>query len=1508
MKNIKYLLFLFVFQTVLAQNTEADWSTVYQNSNTEKVYLQLNNVLYLPGETIYFKAYIAQADNSPTTLSDYLYIELLDGGNKKITSQIYFIENGAVSGSYIIPEDGVAGMYKIKAYTKIQTQISENIFEKTFFVQKVVSPRILMTLDFKEKSYGKGQIAEADFELKNLENQPIKNYNFKYNIFIAGKKIDSLDGKTDELGKAIIKIKLPEDLKSDDGIVNVMLDYDNFKESVTRAIPIDLDFVDLQLLPESGNFILNENSSLFFIAKNKLGFPMDVSGYIEDENGHKIADFKSRHDGMGEIILKTEENKKYFAILTSPFKSKDKITLPTAKKDVFVINAKKKTESVTLSIFAPLVIEGKVLVRNTSKIHQSVKVNLTQGWNTVVIDTKNFPVGIQSFSLLIENRIVAERLVFLNYQNGLKIEIKTDKENYLPREKVRVSILTKDKDNNPIASNLSVSVVDSKLLTYIDDKQDNILSWLFLGSELKGKIYEPRFYFDTTKPIEIREEAIDLLLNTQGWRKYNQENIQKLLTENKLFNPEKSDVIEGFVLNDKQKGVSVKVLLFTDKGKVYETKSNSSGYFKFNRIVFSDFANLIAVSKRERNYTIKNSFTNQSDFFKMKDTLINTNLLEVSYGYKESENNKNVQSTSASSISLDSDSSSLNEIIVVGYGTSLKSSVSGSVVRIYAREITNSLAGRVAGIQISSGSGQPGATDKIVIRGTSSIYGSRAGSQPLIVIDGIPYANNENSSVLGSLSPNLIESVTILKDVSATSLYGFAGANGVILIKTKNKLFQGKIILGEKYNYTFQNISKSGTKLLNEAEDFYAPKYTSTITEEKTDFRTCVYWNSVIQTNNKGEANFEFYNSDDNTSFKIVAEGTSYNGDIGKSEAVFSVKELIQTDVKIPLYASQEDSILIPVWLKNNSENNITLNYKVNFDGKQNEILNSIVDLKANESKTIYISLISNKIAKNIPLEIILEGENFKSKIKKTIDVYGKGFPVNIDISGTRSQNKDFIIADPLPNSIDVGFKLFYNSFSAIFDGLESMMREPSGCFEQVSSTNYPNIMAMQLLKYKDTSPEFKDKALKFLESGYTKLKNYESKEGGFEWYGGNPGNEALTAYGLLQFCEMKEFVNVDKKLIERSLAWLKSRKDGQGGFKQNPAKYGFSGIKNIVNNAYIVFVLSEINQIEISKEYETALTEALKSNDLYRMELLALASFNLQKISEYKNLMALIKKEIEKQGLKNLKAEQSVINSYGRSMNIEIASLYVLALLKEKQVTKEMSDVLDYIQSSKSTYGFGSTQATALALKAITEFSKININSTFSQNASINLNNEPIDLSKKDKNGNVILENLKVNIGKNNFSTQIPVDIQIPYLFYVKYNTYTPNNSKECKLSLKTNTSGNKVKISETLRLEVEIQNKNTEQISNPIVRIGIPGGLTPEPWQLKLLVEKNSIDYYEIFESELVFYFRKLDAKETKKINIDLKAIIPGKYKGVASSAYLYYENDHKNWNQGIEIEVIP
>lgn len=145
------------------------------------------------------------------------------------------------------------------------------------------------------------------------------------------------------------------------------------------------------------------------------------------------------------------------------------------------------------------------------------------------------------------------------------------------------------------------------------------------------------------------------------------------------------------------------------------------------------------------------------------------------------------------SVQLEPESSQLNEIVVVGYGTQKRSDVTGAIGSVKQESfnkgvITNPvdlLQGKVAGVNITSTSGEPGANQNVIIRGIGSL---RSGTQPLYVLDGFLLDNSDTgiaSNPLNFLNPNDIESIDVLKDASATALYGSRASNGVIVITTK---------------------------------------------------------------------------------------------------------------------------------------------------------------------------------------------------------------------------------------------------------------------------------------------------------------------------------------------------------------------------------------------------------------------------------------------------------------------------------------------------------------------------------------------------------------------------------------------------------------------------------------------------------------------------------------------------------------------------------------------------
>jgi TonB-linked SusC/RagA family outer membrane protein len=186
-------------------------------------------------------------------------------------------------------------------------------------------------------------------------------------------------------------------------------------------------------------------------------------------------------------------------------------------------------------------------------------------------------------------------------------------------------------------------------------------------------------------------------------------------------------------------------------------------------------------------------------------------------------------------VTLLADASNLNEVVVVGYGTERKRDLSGSIASVSAADVKSvpiasfeqGLQGRVAGVQVMQGNSAPGGAPQVRIRGANTVLG---GNEPLYVIDGVPVynstlENNDNlnvgtqpSNALATINPNDIESMEVLKDASATAIYGARGANGVVIITTKRgKASDRGRVTFESY-YGMQQISNK-LKLMN-AQDY----------------------------------------------------------------------------------------------------------------------------------------------------------------------------------------------------------------------------------------------------------------------------------------------------------------------------------------------------------------------------------------------------------------------------------------------------------------------------------------------------------------------------------------------------------------------------------------------------------------------------------------------------------------------------------------------------------------
>lgn len=170
-------------------------------------------------------------------------------------------------------------------------------------------------------------------------------------------------------------------------------------------------------------------------------------------------------------------------------------------------------------------------------------------------------------------------------------------------------------------------------------------------------------------------------------------------------------------------------------------------------------------------------------------------------------------------VSLSPDTKVMDEVVVVAYGTRKKGAVTGTVSTVKSDKVENiptasfdqALQGQASGLTVISQSGEPSKAAQFKIRGTNSIY---AGTEPLFILDGVPISSTD----FNTLSPNDIESVSVLKDASSASIYGARAANGVVVITTKRGLSMDKAQITLRAQYGFSQMTRSKWDMMNTAE------------------------------------------------------------------------------------------------------------------------------------------------------------------------------------------------------------------------------------------------------------------------------------------------------------------------------------------------------------------------------------------------------------------------------------------------------------------------------------------------------------------------------------------------------------------------------------------------------------------------------------------------------------------------------------------------------------------
>jgi hypothetical protein len=240
------------------------------------------------------------------------------------------------------------------------------------------------------------------------------------------------------------------------------------------------------------------------------------------------------------------------------------------------------------------------------------------------------------------------------------------------------------------------------------------------------------------------------------------------------------------------------------------------------------------------------------------------------------------------------------------------------------------------------------------------------------------------------------------------------------------------------------------------------------------------------------------------------------------------------------------------------------------------------------------------------------------------------------------------------------------------------------------------------------------------------------------------------------------------------------------------------------------------------------------------------------------------------------------------------------------------VTEGIDYLIKQRKNNRFGSTQATAMALKALINYTKSQKQKILKENDDITLVVNGKSITKKlelSDDGKITINGFEnyLKQGKQTIAVKFNnPKTTFPYTLNVNWDSALPDSSKACPLQLETTITGQNHAVGDNVSFNISVANTNAEPLGMVTTIVGIPSGTTAQPWQLKKILEENKVAFYEIFDNYLVFYWREFKASETKTIRLDLKADIAGHYQAPASTVYLYYGDENKTWISGNTVEI--
>ena len=631
----------------------------------------------------------------------------------------------------------------------------------------------------------------------------------------------------------------------------------------------------VRFFPEGGNLVNGIKSTVGFTVSDLKGSINNCRGFIIDKNNDTILSFSPSKFGIGKFEMTPLPGNKYKAVVVLSTGKQISADLPEVYNDGYVMKVKENEQNqFVVTVYRKTgqaaVNEQMLLAVHSRQLLKYAGKNIFNNADSTVfvVDKKRAGQGVIHFTVFNSNdKPVCERLCFIKPALNAFSSVKTEKKEYDNREKINVAIQVPGNGSYDLSA--SVFQLDS----FQQQDQLNIISYLWLCSDLPAQIESPGYYF--SDDMEASNAADNLML-THGWRKFKWDNVLSNDSNSFIkYLPEiRGHLVSANMKDSKTKEPAENTLaLLSVSGHpfgFYTAESNKEGFVQFEVKNFYGNHQLTAVPGNERDsfyrLEIIKPFTQTSPFRKYSPILLTEDAKDLLQQKSIGMQVQNIYSGDSSRIFAEP---AIRDTFAF-YGRGETSYILDQYKRFTTMEEV--LREYVAGVNVAVRGGAK------MVKVFNPFMHNFYSEGPLVMIDGVPLAN---PNVIFSYDPLKVKKLDLVLN---RYIFGNALFSGIISYSTYNGTFDAfeldPDVVGVDYN---------GLQLQRE---FYSPAYETgeQIESRLPDLRTTLLWKPDIKIAKGNQTSLKFYSSDRSGEYVFVLQGINSNGEPVFSFTTFSVK------------------------------------------------------------------------------------------------------------------------------------------------------------------------------------------------------------------------------------------------------------------------------------------------------------------------------------------------------------------------------------------------------------------------------------------------------------------------------------------------------------------------------------------------------------------------------------------------------------------------------------------